>query len=276
MINYSEPLVMGIINLSADSFYSESRCTTDEQFTKRFEQMLKDGADIIDLGACSTKPGLKSISAEEEWELLKPALKRVLRDYPSSEISIDTFRAEIVERSYDFVGDFMVNDISAGEDDKEMLETVARLELPYIAMHKKGTPDTMQTLCQYNNVVEEIREYFLEFLPKAEATGIKKIIIDPGFGFAKNIDQNYEILTGLKRLKIISGTDGDFYPVLVGISRKSMIYRFLDISPEDSLTATTAIHLQALINGADILRVHDVKEAKQIVKIFHKISVKSV
>ncbi len=276
MINYSEPLVMGIINLSADSFYSESRCTTDEQFTKRFEQMLKEGADIIDIGACSTKPGLKSISAEEEWELLKPALKRVLRDYPSSEISIDTFRAEIVERSYDFVGDFMVNDISAGEDDEEMLETVARLELPYIAMHKRGTPETMQTMCQYSNVVDEIRGYFIDFLPKAEATGIKRIIIDPGFGFAKNIDQNYEILTGLRKLKIISGTDGTFYPLLVGISRKSMIYRFLDISPEDSLTATTAIHLQALINGADILRVHDVKEAKQIVKIFRKISVKSV
>ena len=276
MINYNEPLVMGIINLSNDSFYTESRCTTDEQFTKRFEQMLKEGADIIDLGACSTRPGLKSISAEEEWELLKPALKRVLRDYPSSEISIDTFRAEIVERSYDFVGDFMVNDISAGEDDKDMFETVARLELPYIAMHKKGTPETMQTLCQYNNVVEEIRDYFLDFLPKAEEAGIKKIIIDPGFGFAKNIDQNYEILTGLRKLKIQSKTDGGFYPVLVGISRKSMIYRFLDIPPEDALTATSAIHLQALINGADILRVHDVKEAKQIVKIFRKISVKSV
>ncbi|OFY38672.1 MAG: dihydropteroate synthase [Bacteroidetes bacterium GWF2_40_14] len=276
MINYSEPLVMGIINLSNDSFYSESRCTTDEQFTSKFEQMLKEGADIIDLGACSTRPGQKSISSDEEWELLKPALKRVLRDYPSSEISIDTFRAEIVERSYDFVGDFMVNDISAGEDDKEMLETVARLELPYIAMHKKGTPETMQALCQYKNVVEEIREYFLDFLPKAEATGIKKIIIDPGFGFAKNIDQNYEILTGLNKLKINSGTDGGFYSILVGISRKSMIYRFLDISPEDALAATTAIHLQALINGADILRVHDVKEAKQIVKIFRKISVKSV
>jgi len=276
MINYSEPLVMGIINLNNDSFYSESRCTTDEQFTKRFEQMLKDGADIIDLGACSTKPGLKSISADEEWELLKPALKRVLRDYPASEISIDTFRAEIVERSYDFVGDFMVNDISAGEADNDMLETVARLELPYIAMHKKGTPETMQSLCQYNNVVEEIRDYFIDFLPKAEEAGIKKIIIDPGFGFAKNIDQNYEILNGLNKLKITSKNSGDFYSILVGISRKSMVYRFLDISPEDALTATTAIHLQALINGADILRVHDVKEAKQIVKIFHKISSKSL
>lgn len=276
MINYNEPLVMGIINLSNDSFYTESRCITDEQFTKRFEQMLNEGADIIDLGACSTRPGLKSISAEEEWELLKPALKRVLRDYPSSEISIDTFRAEIVERSYDFVGDFMVNDISAGEDDKDMLETVARLELPYIAMHKKGTPENMQTLCQYNNVVEEIRDYFLDFLPKAEEAGIKKIVIDPGFGFAKNIDQNYEILTGLNKLKITSKNNGDFYPILVGISRKSMVYRFLDISPEDALTATTAIHLQALINGADILRVHDVKEAKQIIKIFHKISSKSL
>ncbi|MEN6617901.1 MAG: dihydropteroate synthase [Rikenellaceae bacterium] len=276
MISYNEPLVMGIINLSKDSFYSESRCTTDEEFTKRFEHMLKDGADIIDIGACSTRPGLKSISSEEEWELLKPALKRVLRDYPSSEISIDTFRSEIVERSYDFVGDFMVNDISSGEDDPDMLPMVAKFELPYIAMHKRGTPETMQSMCNYKDVVEDIKDYFLKFIPKAEEIGIKSIIIDPGFGFAKNIDQNYELLMGLDKLKIPSGQNDVCYPILVGISRKSMIYRFLDISTEDALTATTALHLQALIHGADILRVHDVKEAKQIIKIYRKISGKRV
>jgi len=273
MTNYDEPQVMGIINLSPDSFFSGSRCTTDEQFTKRFEQMLKDGADIIDIGACSTKPGLKSISAEEEWELLKPALKRVLRDYPSSDISIDTFRSEIVERSFDFVGEFTVNDISAGEDDPAMLSMVAKLELPYIAMHKRGTPETMQDFCNYDNVAEDIREYFLKFIPKAEAIGIKSLIIDPGFGFAKNIEQNYELLMGLDRLKIQSKQTGVNYPILVGISRKSMIYRFLDISPEDALPATTALHLQALIHGAGIIRVHDVKEAKQIIKIFIKLKV---
>jgi dihydropteroate synthase len=270
MMNYDHPKVMGIINLSPDSFFSGSRCITDKQFTERFELMLKEGADIIDIGACSTKPGLKSIPAEVEWELLKPALKRVLKDYPSSEISIDTFRSEIVERSYDFVGDFIVNDISAGEDDPLMLSMVADFELPYIAMHKKGTPENMQSMCEYDNVIIDIKEYFLSFIAKAEEIGIKSLIIDPGFGFAKTVDQNYELLMGLDKLKIYSKETGVKYPILVGISRKSMIYRFLDISPEDALPATTALHIQALIHGADILRVHDVKEAKQIIKIFSK------
>ncbi len=272
MINYDEPKVMGIINVNPDSFYAESRCINDEQLIKKFEQMLEEGADIIDIGACSTRPGLKSISLEQEWEYLKPALRLVLKRYPSSEISIDTFRSDIVERSYDFIGDFIVNDISAGEDDPGMLEKVGKLELPYIAMHKRGTPENMQQFCDYDNVVEDIRNYFMDFIPKAKNAGIKNLILDPGFGFSKNIDQNYELLTGLEKFKIQSGDSGKFYPILVGISRKSMIYRFLEISPEDSLTATSALHLQALIHGADILRVHDIKETKQIVKLFLKIS----
>jgi len=273
MLKTDGPLVMGIINLSPLSFYSGSSCVTEEEFVTRFEMMLKDGADIIDIGACSTRPGLKSISAQEEWELLKPALKRVLRDYPSSEISIDTFRSGIVERAYDFVGDFIINDISAGEDDVNMLGTAARLELPYIAMHKRGTPENMQTFCNYENVTEEIREYFVEFTSRAESAGIKEIIIDPGFGFAKNTDQNYELLRSLNRLKITPPSGKGSYPLLVGISRKSMIYKYLEISPEESLHATSALNLQALINGADILRVHDVKEAKEIIKIFAKFKV---
>lgn len=272
MINYNEPKVMGIINLSPFSFYSESRCSTDEQLTKKFELMIKEGADIIDLGACSTRPGLKSISLEEEWEYLKPALKLVLKQYQSAQISIDTFRSGIVERAYDFIGDFIVNDISAGEDDPGMLSMVAKLELPYIAMHKRGTPENMQQFCNYDNVTEDIRDYFLKFIPKAEEIGIKELIIDPGFGFSKNINQNFELLTGLDRLKIESKEPGGYYPILVGISRKSMIYRFLGITPEESLPATTALHLQALIHGGDILRVHDVKEARQVVKIFNQLS----
>jgi len=268
MTHLNTPAVMGIINLNPDSFFSESRCTTEELIIKRFETMVKDGADIIDLGACSTRPGLKSIPEELEWDYLKPALKVVLRNFPSSTISIDTFRSNIVERAYDFVGDFIVNDISAGEDDPEMLEMVAKLELPYIAMHKRGTPETMQSLCQYDDVVEDIRQYFLNFIEKAKKKGIKDIIIDPGFGFAKDFAQNYKLLGSLDKFKIkkLDG-NGDF-PILVGLSRKSMIYRFLDISPEESLPATAALNLQALIKGADIIRVHDVKEAKQIVKIF--------
>ncbi|MDD4639685.1 MAG: dihydropteroate synthase, partial [Bacteroidales bacterium] len=263
MLKTDKPLVMGIINLSPLSFYGESTCLTEEEFVSRFEKMLKDGADIIDIGACSTKPGLKSIPAEQEWNLLKPALKRVLRDFPYAEISLDTFRSEIVERAFDFVGDFIINDISAGEDDPQMLGMAARLELPYIAMHKRGTPETMQQMCNYTNVTEEVRDYFLDFTSRAENIGIKEIIIDPGFGFAKSVEQNYQLLRNLKRLAFNSPLSGKKYPILAGISRKSMIYKFLETSPEESLHATSALNLQALINGADILRVHDVKEAKE-------------
>jgi len=268
MAHSTSPSVMGIINLNPDSFFCESRCTTEEQVIKRFEQMVKEGVDIIDLGACSTRPGLKSIPEELEWDYLKPALKVVLRNFPSCSISIDTFRASIVERAYDFVGDFMVNDISAGEDDQKMLDMVAKLELPYIAMHKRGTPETMQGLCQYDDVVKEIRQYFLNFIEKATAKGIREIILDPGFGFAKDIRQNYELLDRLPELKVKREDEDRLFPLLVGISRKSMIYRFLEISPEEALPATAALNLQLLIKGADILRVHDVKEARQIVKIF--------
>lgn len=259
---------MGIINLNPDSFYSESRCTTEKQIEERFERMVNEGADIIDLGACSTRPGLKSIPEDLEWEYLKPGLKVLMRGYPQCTISIDTFRSSIVERAYDFIGDFIVNDISAGEDDAGMLDMVAKLELPYIAMHKRGTPETMQSCCQYNDVVNEIHDYFVEFLKKAQDKGIKDITLDPGFGFAKEIAQNYQLLERLEELKIEREYSTGYWPILVGISRKSMIHRFLGITPEESLPATTALNLQALIKGADILRVHDVKEARQIVKIF--------
>lgn len=268
----THPLVMGIINLNEDSFYQESRCVTDEEFCTRYEKLLEDGADIIDLGACSTRPGSTPISEEEEWERLKPALKRVLLNYPTSEISIDTFRSSIVMRAFDFVGDFIINDISAGEDDPGMLKMAAQLELPYIAMHKRGTPENMQNLCDYDNVTKTIREYFEDFIKRATEIGIKDIIIDPGFGFAKNIDQNYQLLRELKGLKIERVDGKGYYPILAGLSRKSMIYKLLDKSPSDVLHATSALNLTALVNGASILRVHDVKEAYEIVKIYEKLS----
>lgn len=265
------PMVMGIINLNPDSFWEKSRVTTDAQFCERYEQMLADGADIIDLGACSTRPGSVPVSEEEEWERLKPALKRVLRDYPASEISIDTFRASIVERAFDFVGDFIINDISAGEDDPGMLEMAGKLELTYIAMHKRGTPETMQTLCQYEDVVMEIKDYFLDFITRANEAGINNIILDPGFGFAKNIDQNYTLLNNLDSLKI-ERTDGKgTYPILAGVSRKSMIYKLLGKEPGDILHATSAVNYIALTKGASLLRVHDVKEAADIIKIYNQI-----
>ncbi len=259
---------MGIINLNPDSFYSESRCITEKQIEERFEMMVQENADIINLGACSTRPGLKSIPEDLEWEYLKPGLKVLMKRHPECTVSIDTFRSSIVERAYDFIGDFIVNDISAGEDDTEMLDMVSKLELPYIAMHKKGTPENMQDYCQYDDVVNEVHDYFVNFLNKALDKGIKDITLDPGFGFAKDTFQNYQLLKRLDELKIERGDSTGSWPILVGISRKSMIHRFLGITPEESLPATTALNLQALIKGADILRVHDVKEARQIVKIF--------
>lgn len=267
MILKDTPKVMGIINMSPDSFYSGSRCLSEDEFEQKCAHMLSQGADIIDIGAYSTRPGAEEVSEEEEWELLKPALKKILRVFPASVISIDTFRSSIVERSFDFVGDFIINDISAGEDDPEMLKMAAKLELPYIAMHKKGTPQTMQDMCHYEDVTREVTDYFLHFVKKAKDIGIKEIVIDPGFGFAKNADQNYTLLNNLSSLKI-EDNQGGYYPILAGISRKSMIYKTLSITPEEALNATSALHLLALINGADILRVHDVKEAKEVVKLY--------
>lgn len=234
--------------------------------------MLEDGANIIDLGACSTRPGSVPVSEEEEWNRLKPALKRVLRNYPSSEISIDTFRSSIVMRAFDFVGDFVINDISAGEADPNMIKMAAQLELPYIAMHKRGTPENMQELCDYDNVTITVREYFEDFIKRAEQEGVKDIIIDPGLGFAKNIDQNYQLVRELGELKINRSNGNGYYPILAGLSRKSMIYKLLGREPSEVLHASSALNLLALINGASIIRVHDVKEATEIVKIYEKLS----
>lgn len=267
IIKTESPVVMGIINMSPDSFYSGSRCLSEEEFETKFAKLIDQGASIIDIGACSTRPGSVPIAEEDEWELLKPALKIVLRVFPWSVISIDTFRANIVERVFDFVGDLIINDISAGEEDSQMLKTAARLELPYIGMHKRGTPKNMQSMCNYNNVTLEVKEYLSNFVLRAQEAGIKEIVIDPGFGFAKNIEQNYQLLDNLNALKI-KNKEGNPYPLLVGLSRKSMIHKALSIDPEEALPATCALELTALLNGADILRVHDVKEAVQMIKLY--------
>lgn len=271
IINQPYPLVMGIVNMSPDSFYEGSRCIGGDEFEIRTQQLIEEGASIIDIGACSTRPGSRYIPQEEEWELLKPALKKVLRVFPQITISVDTFRSQIVERAFDFVGDLIINDISAGEEDPFMLETAARLQLPYIAMHKRGTPETMQQNCSYDNVVAEVRDYLADFVKRATEAGIREIIVDPGFGFAKNIDQNYEMLHNLEQFKI-DIPSGKQTPLMVGISRKSMIYKTLGIDSKDALPATSAIHMAALLGGADILRVHDVKEAVQVVKLYQKLS----
>ena len=262
------PSVMGIINVNNESFYSGSRCCDISSFSRQFNEMTAAGARIIDIGACSTRPGSTPITEEQEWQLLEAPLRFLAECKGKSEvrISIDTFRSGIVRKAYDIIGNFIVNDISAGEDDPQMLPTVGELGLEYIAMHKRGTPDTMQQMCDYpHGVVQEVAEYFLAFEERAAACGISNYIMDPGFGFAKTIEQNYALFMGMQQLK-----EKVRKKLLVGISRKSMIYKPLGITPDSSLTATAALNLQALILGADILRVHDVAEALQCIKL-HKL-----
>lgn len=265
--------VMGIININRESFYEGSRKPGAEDVEKAFTKMASEGASIIDIGACSTRPGSTPVTLEQEWEYLQEPLERLAQvksemfcnGQEVPEISIDTFRSEIVRRACDILGPIIVNDISAGEDDPEMLETVGDLGLSYIAMHKRGTPDTMQTLTEYpDGVVAEVKRYFETFAEKADQSGIEDWVLDPGFGFAKTIDQNYELLEHLDELQILDR------PILAGLSRKSMIYKLLDITPEESLPATCVLNYVALQKGAAILRVHDVKEAVQTVRLFEK------
>jgi dihydropteroate synthase len=259
--------IMGIVNLNSDSFFSGSRASGTDAVI-RIHQMWADGADTVDLGACSTRPGSAQPSLEEEWKRLEPVLKEMAGHSLSgacapTAISIDTFRAEIVRRTYETIGPFLVNDISAGEMDPEMLETVGRLGLPYVAMHMRGTPETMQSLTDYDDVVAEVIRYFKAFDKKAQEAGIREWILDPGFGFAKTIAQNYELMRRL-------GEVSEAFPqeVLVGISRKSMIYKVLGITPEEAMPATQVLNLAALQGGATWLRVHDVIPAVQTAKIY--------
>lgn len=267
----ARPQVMGIINVNNESFFSGSRFTAAQEVAGKIEEMAAQGASIIDLGACSTRPGSTPVSLEQEWEYLKGVLELLAREnLRGIRISIDTFRSGIVRRAYDIIGEFIVNDISAGEDDPCMLSTVGKLALPYIAMHKRGTPDTMQQMCDYpNGVVEEVTDYFKDFEARAAACGIKEYIMDPGFGFAKNMEQNYTLFKGMPQMKSeIAGFAGVERKLLVGISRKGMIWKPLGITPDEALCGTCAMNLQALLLGADIIRVHDVAEAVQCVKLW--------
>ena len=269
---------MGIINANNESFFSSSRFTAAEEIGREISNMISFGASIIDIGACSTRPGSTPVTQEQEWDYLRVALDVVEKRFlgavsPCGEpvkFSIDTFRSEIVRRSYDIIGKFIVNDISAGEDDPRMLPTVGELDLPYIAMHKRGTPATMQQMCDYpNGVVEEVIRYFKEFEQRASQYGITEYIMDPGFGFAKNLEQNYTLFKGMPHLvEEIMHYSGKRRKLLVGISRKGMIWRPLGITPDEALCGTVAMNLQALMLGADIIRVHDVKEGMQCVKLW--------
>lgn len=258
--------LMGIVNLTDDSFFPGSRNlrpdgTFDEElFRHRIVNMLGSGADILDLGACSTRPGSDSISEEEEWRRLEPALRILAAEHPGVRISIDTFRPSVASRAFDIIGPFIVNDVSGGCE--EMWSLLGRLQLPYIAMHTRGTPKNMQSLTDYDNVTEAVREFFVGIAEAADRHGVKDWILDPGFGFAKTVEQNWQLLREMPVLQEFGKE------ILVGLSRKSFLFRPLGISPSDALSATQVADFVALQNGADILRVHDVPEAARTVKLY--------
>lgn len=260
-LSLESPVVMGIVNVTPDSFYAQSRCMAEGAIIERVRQLVDDGADCIDVGGCSTRPGFPVVAETEEYQRLAHALKIIRAHFPNLPLSVDTFRAGVVQRLYEQYGAFIVNDISAGEEDAAMTATVARLQLPYIAMHKRGNPQTMQCLTDYTDVVTEVKTYLQQKLAELHAQGIAQVIIDPGFGFAKTVEQNYALLRNLREFTA-SGA-----PLLTGLSRKSLLWKPLGSTPEDMLCATSAVHLYALLQGANILRVHDVKEARQMVAL---------
>ena len=257
--------ILGIINVNEDSFFPGSR-TTAEGAALRAAQMLSEGADIIDIGAASTRPGAGLMGEREEWKRLEPALLSIRKAFPEAVISIDTYNSGTIRKAYDTIGPIVVNDISAGALDKDMLPLVGKLGLRYIAMHMRGTPMTMMGMAQYDDVVTAVKGYFWEFTGKAQDYGIQDWILDPGFGFAKTARQNFQLLSRLHELKDIGR------PILAGVSRKSMIYKTLDITPEEALPATQVVHYKALEEGATLLRVHDVAESRRTVKLFESIS----
>jgi len=260
LLEAERPLVMGILNLTPDSFYAGSRFNGFEAVLAQSEMMLKEGADILDLGGQSTRPGAVPVSAVEELSRVLPALEALLKRFPNAVMSIDTFYASVASACVK-AGASIINDISAGEDDPSMLETVAQLKVPYIAMHKKGKPQTMQQLAVYDDVTKEVMTYFAEKIHLFRQQGIHEFILDPGFGFAKTVAQNFELLGRLEDLRVLG------YPLLVGVSRKSMIWRTLNCTPEEALNGSTALHAVALMKGASILRVHDVREAVETIRL---------
>ena len=255
-----KPMVMGIVNVTPDSFYSGSRQQASENILQTVQKMLDDGASIIDIGGQSTRPGSNYISADEEADRVIPAIEQVIKSIPGAIISIDTFHSKVAKWAVN-AGAKMVNDISAGSMDSDMISTVAELHVPYIIMHMKGTPQTMQQSPNYNNVSVEVLDFLIAKKEACRAAGIHDIIIDPGFGFGKTITHNFTLLKQLEVFKMLK------VPILAGLSRKGMVYKTLGATAEDALNGTTALNTIALLNGANILRVHDVKEAMECIKL---------
>ncbi|MBS4069905.1 MAG: dihydropteroate synthase [Algoriphagus sp.] len=260
-----KPKIMGILNLTPDSFFEGSRVRLEEKMIlNTAEKMISEGADFLDIGGYSTRPGALDISMEEEVQRVVPAISLIKREFPETLISVDTFRSGVAKHAVESGAD-LINDISAGNLDSQMLAAVAQLNVPYIAMHMKGTPQTMQEEAIYQDLIPEILYYFSQKLEQFSKLGIKDVIIDPGFGFAKTREQNFQLLRDLKRFNALG------LPILAGVSRKSMIYKTLQINPSEALNGTTALNMFALSQGANILRVHDVKEAKETVTLFEQL-----
>lgn len=266
LLDLSKPQVMGILNVTPDSFYAGSRMETEEAVRRRVRQIIAEGGSMIDVGAYSSRPGAADVSAEEEMERLRRGMSIVREEAPEIPVSVDTFRADVAKMAVEELGVDIINDISGGELDKEMFKTVAKLGVPYILMHMKGTPQTMQQAPHYEDLMKEVMLYFAEKVQQLRDLGQKDIVLDPGYGFAKTIDHNYELLKHQEMLEVFE------LPLLVGVSRKSMIYRFLGTSPEEALNGTTVLNTLALQKGANILRVHDVKEAVEVVRLVEKFS----
>jgi dihydropteroate synthase len=261
------PIVMGILNITPDSFYEGSRFENTTTLIHKAAEMILEGATILDIGGQSSRPGAESITAEEEWERIAPAIQSIRENFPGIFISVDTYYASVAQSAVEAGAD-MINDISAGKLDPEMIPAVARLNIPFIAMHMKGNPSNMQEQTVYKDLLREIMDYFTERIQYFHKAGIKDVIIDPGFGFAKTIEQNFKLLSNLEDLKILQ------MPILAGLSRKSMIYKTLGISPEESLNGSSALHTIALMKGVQIIRAHDVKEAVECIKLTQKLQTK--
>ena len=263
LVSLDEPQVMGILNVTPDSFFATSRCRSEEEIRQRVCMMRREGATMVDIGAYSSRPGAEEVSVEEELRRLLPAIGIVREEWPDAIISVDTFRAEVARQAVEAGAD-IVNDISGGEMDKDMFRTVAELHVPYILMHMQGTPQDMQKAPHYDNLMCEVFRSLGERVEELHEMGVADVIVDPGFGFGKTMAQNYEMMARLGEFRLLG------CPILVGISRKSMVYRLLDATPEESLNGTTALNTIALMNGASILRVHDVREAVEAIKIYRQ------
>ena len=265
MVDLSTPKVMGILNVTPDSFYDGGRLTDEASILKQAERLLTEGATFVEVGGYSSRPGATDISEEEEVKRILPVVQSLSKYFPEAIISVDTFRSEVARHAIN-EGACIVNDISGGRLDSLMVETVAALGVPYVLMHSRGTPQNMTQLTEYENLIKDVVDYFHQKVSNLQKAGVKDIIIDPGFGFAKNIEQNFQLLKHLGHFQILGK------PLLVGLSRKSMIWKTLKIDPESALNGTTSLNTIALLKGTNILRVHDVKEAVEIVKLIGAIT----